>query len=94
MPDRGAPWFWSDRYGARLEAVGTMADAGRHVLRGDPAGGAFTAFGLRGDRLVAAAAIDRSRDIKAARRLIDRAIPLSAAELTDEHTDLRTLLTR
>nr|WP_119590091.1 FAD-dependent oxidoreductase [Streptomyces scabiei] len=93
-PDAGAPWFWSDRYGARLEAVGTMADAGRHVLRGDPADGAFTAFGLRGDRLVAAAAIDRSRDIKAARRLIDRAIPLSAEELTDEHTDLRTLLTR
>ncbi|WP_276525881.1 oxidoreductase C-terminal domain-containing protein, partial [Streptomyces caniscabiei] len=61
---------------------------------GDPDSGAFTAFGLRGDRLVAAAAVDRSRDIKAARRLIDRGVPLSAAELADEHTDLRALLRR
>ncbi|WP_045555460.1 NAD(P)/FAD-dependent oxidoreductase [Streptomyces sp. FxanaA7] len=94
VPDPGAPWFWSDRHGSRLEAVGTMADAGRHVLRGDPDSGAFTAFGLRGDRLVAAAAVDRARDIKAARRLIDRGVPLSAAELADEHTDLRALLRR
>ncbi|WP_338899941.1 FAD-dependent oxidoreductase [Streptomyces sp. TG1A-60] len=94
VPDAGAPWFWSDRYGSRLEAVGTMADAGRHVLRGDPDSGAFTAFGLLGDRLVAAAAIDRARDVKAARRLIDRGVPLSSTELTDEHTDLRALLKR
>ncbi|QYX82574.1 NAD(P)/FAD-dependent oxidoreductase [Streptomyces akebiae] len=94
VPDPGVPWFWSDRHGSRLEAVGTMADAGRHVLRGDPDSGSFTAFGLRGDRLVAAAAIDRARDIKAARRLIDRGVRLSATELTDERTDLRALLRR
>ncbi|WP_200301215.1 NAD(P)/FAD-dependent oxidoreductase [Streptomyces adelaidensis] len=94
VPAAGAPWFWSDRHGSRLEAVGTMADADRTVLRGDPATGAFTAFGLRGDHLIAAATIDRARDIKAARRIIDRGVPLSPTDLTDEHTDLRTLLNR
>jgi NADPH-dependent 2,4-dienoyl-CoA reductase/sulfur reductase-like enzyme len=94
VPDAGAPWFWSDRHGSRLEAVGVMADAWRHVRRGDPDQGAFTVFGLRGDRLVAAAAIDRSRDIKAARRLIDRGVHVSPRDLTDEHTDLRALLRR
>ncbi|WP_216587890.1 NAD(P)/FAD-dependent oxidoreductase [Streptomyces brasiliscabiei] len=92
VPDPGAPWFWSDRHGSRLEAVGTMARAERTVLRGVPADGAFTAFGLRGDRVVAAAGIDRSRDVKAARRLVDRGVAVDAARLADETVDLRALL--
>ncbi|MBA2949414.1 NAD(P)/FAD-dependent oxidoreductase [Streptomyces himalayensis] len=92
VPAEQALWFWSDRHGSRLEAVGTMADADRTVLRGSPDGGAFTAFGLRADRLVAAAAIDRGRDIKAAQRLIDRGVAVDATRLADESADLRTLL--
>ncbi|MBO4256358.1 NAD(P)/FAD-dependent oxidoreductase [Streptomyces griseorubiginosus] len=93
-PERAptATWFWSDRHGSRLEAIGTMTDAERTVIRGAPHDGAFTVFGLRGDRLVATAAIDRPRDIKAARRLIDRAIPVDPAQLADENADLRKLL--
>ncbi|MER6077383.1 FAD-dependent oxidoreductase [Streptomyces sp. NPDC001833] len=93
-PEPGATWFWSDRHGSRLEAVGTMADAEHTVLRGAPGDGAFAAFGLRGDRLVAAAAIDRARDIKAARRLVDRGVTVDPVQLGDESTDLRTLLKR
>lgn len=92
VPQPSAPWFWSDRYGSRLEAVGTMADAERTVLRGTPDSSAFTAFGLHGDRLVAAAAIDRTRDIMAARRLIDRRVTVDPALLADESADLRALL--
>ncbi|GAA3777414.1 NAD(P)/FAD-dependent oxidoreductase [Streptomyces phyllanthi] len=87
VPDRGAPWFWSDRHGSRLEAVGSMADAERIVSRG-----AFMAFGLRGERVVAAAAIDRVRDIKAARRIIDRGVAVDAVRLADESVDLRGVL--
>ncbi|MGW2647165.1 NAD(P)/FAD-dependent oxidoreductase [Streptomyces sp. NPDC001393] len=94
VPEPGSTWFWSDRHGSRVEAVGTMAEAERTVLRGTPDGGAFTVFGLRGNRLVAAAAIDRARDIKAARRLIDRGIEVEPSRLADEGTDLRTLLKR
>jgi NADPH-dependent 2,4-dienoyl-CoA reductase/sulfur reductase-like enzyme len=94
LPSFGASWFWSDRHGSRLEAVGTMADAERTVLRGAPDDGAFTVFGLLGDRLVAAAAIDRPRDIKAARRIVDRGVAVDAAVLSDESADLRTLLKR
>ena len=94
VPQPGAPWFWSDRYGSRLEAVGTMADAERTVLRGALDSGAFTAFGLRGDKLVAVAAIDRARDVKAARRLIDRSVTVDPALLADQNVDLRVLLKR
>lgn len=93
-PRFGAPWFWSDRHGSRLEAVGTMGDADRTVLRGSPDRTAFTVFGLRGDRLVAAAAVDRPQDIKAAQRLIDRDVPVDPGQLADESTDLRRLVPR
>lgn len=91
-PARGASWFWSDRYGSRLEGVGSMADAEETVVRGDAASGAFTVFGLRGPVLVAAAAIDRPKDIKAAQRLIDRAVPVSADRLADPAVEPRALL--
>ncbi|MGW0949551.1 NAD(P)/FAD-dependent oxidoreductase [Streptomyces sp. NPDC002623] len=94
VPEPGATWFWSDRHGSRLEAVGTMADAEHTVLRGAPDDGSFTAFGLRGGKLVAAAAVDRARDIMAARRLIDRDVTVDPAQLADESADLRTLLKR
>ncbi|GGV76196.1 hypothetical rubredoxin/ferredoxin reductase [Streptomyces gelaticus] len=91
-PARSASWFWSDRYGSRLEGVGSMADAEETVVRGDVASGAFTVFGLRASVLIAAAAIDRPKDIKAAQRLIARAVPVRADRLTDPATELRALL--
>ncbi|KUO05192.1 NAD(P)/FAD-dependent oxidoreductase [Streptomyces caeruleatus] len=94
VPEAGASWFWSDRHGSRLEAVGSMADAERRVLRGAVDTGAFTVFGLRGDRVVAAAAVDRPRDIKAARRIVDRGVVVDEGVLSDESADLRTLLKR
>lgn len=89
VPQYGAPWLWSDRHGSRLEAVGTMAHAERTISRGDPQSDAFTVLGLRGEQLVAAAAIDRPRDIKAARRIIDRGLIVDPARLADEASDLR-----
>jgi NADPH-dependent 2,4-dienoyl-CoA reductase/sulfur reductase-like enzyme len=97
-PAARASWFWSDRHSSRLEAVGTMADALHTVRRGssdaDADADAFMVFGLRGTRVVAAAAIDRSRDLKAAQRIIDRSVPVDPVQLADPGTDLRTLLRR
>ncbi|MGW9132428.1 NAD(P)/FAD-dependent oxidoreductase [Streptomyces sp. NPDC055681] len=91
-PAEPASWFWSDRYGSRLEAVGSMADAEETVRRGDAGSGAFTVFGLSAGRVVAAAAIDRPKDIKAAQRLIARAVAVTPQRLADESAELRTLL--
>ncbi|GAA3482613.1 NAD(P)/FAD-dependent oxidoreductase [Streptomyces yanii] len=91
-PAEPASWFWSDRYGSRLEAVGSMADAEETVRRGEMRSGAFTVFGLNAGRVVAAAAIDRPKDIKAAQRLIARAVAVAPQRLTDESAELRALL--
>lgn len=91
-PVEPASWFWSDRYGSRLEAVGSMAGADGTVCRGEVGSGAFTVFGLSAGRVVAAAAIDRPKDIKAAQRLIARVVAVTPERLADESVELRALL--
>lgn len=94
VPEPTAPWFWSDRHGVHVEAVGEMAAAERVIVRGDPGSGAFTVLGTSGDRCVAAAAIDHGAEIRAARRLIDRRAPVRDADLADPGVPLKRLLRR
>lgn len=89
-PKRGAPWFWTDRHGIHLEAVGCLSGTGEIVQRG---GGVHPAVFLLDDgRLVGAVAIDDSTTVRAARRLIDQCIPVSAAALADPAVSMRSLL--
>jgi len=84
---RGAAWWWSDRYGVHVEGVGQMTGNGETVMRGNQA-----AFHLVGDQLVGAVSLDDPMTVRAARRLIDQHIPVSAAVLADPSVPLRSLL--
>ncbi|MDO5745643.1 MAG: oxidoreductase C-terminal domain-containing protein, partial [Micrococcaceae bacterium] len=91
LPAHGAPWFWSDRYGAHLEGTGDMNAPGPTILRlleGEP----VAAFKLSDDgRMLGAAAIDGGLTIRAARRIIDRGIIVDPAALADPAVPLRKL---
>jgi NADPH-dependent 2,4-dienoyl-CoA reductase/sulfur reductase-like enzyme len=90
MPARGASWFWSDRHGIHLEATGRLSGPGELVTR---EGGAHPAvFLVEGGQLVGAAAVDDNNTVRAARRLIDQKIPVTAVELSDPTVVLRSLL--
>lgn len=91
-PTATAPWFWTDRHGRHIEAIGRLTDAARTVSRGSYSDPSFAVFGLVGDYVVAAAAVDDSNAIRVARRLIDRRVPVDAAYLADPGTNLRSLL--
>jgi 3-phenylpropionate/trans-cinnamate dioxygenase ferredoxin reductase component len=91
-PAGTAPWFWTDRHGLHVEAVGEMAAADTVTLRGRLGEPPFAAFGLRGQRVVAAVSVNDSAAVRAARRLIDRSIPVDPGRLADITTDLRKLL--
>ncbi|MDX6744123.1 NAD(P)/FAD-dependent oxidoreductase [Actinocorallia sp. A-T 12471] len=93
LPPESASWWWSDRHGVHVEAVGSMAAADTTVMRGEPEP-SFAVFGLRGGRVVAAASVDDPAAVRAARRLIDRAVEVDAAALADPATDPRRLLRR
>lgn len=91
LPVHGAPWFWSDRHGVHVEGVGSMAGEGRLVIR-EKEGLPAAAFRLDTEgRMQGCAAIDGGFTVRAARRIIDRRIPVDPAQLADPAVDLRKL---
>jgi 3-phenylpropionate/trans-cinnamate dioxygenase ferredoxin reductase subunit len=98
-PAFGAPWFWSDRHGVHVEAVGTLdgrqAPGSRTVARtadGTPDGVPQAAFLLAPDgRLLGCAVVDLPLMVRAARRIIDRGLVPDADALADPSVDPRKL---
>ncbi|MFF7251361.1 NAD(P)/FAD-dependent oxidoreductase [Embleya sp. NPDC008237] len=100
------PYFYSEQYGRTLQMYGRPAPGDEFVLRteaattvdpvdpaeaGEPADGGFLGFWTRGGITVAAAGLDRARELRAARTLIERRLPVHAAALASPTTDLRAL---
>lgn len=92
VPAATAPWFWTDRHGLHIEAVGDLHSAAATILRGQLGRPPFAAFGLSERRVVGAVTVDDPMSARAARRLIDRAVDVDPDRLADPATDLRKLL--
>ena len=96
LPAKGANWFWSDQYSAKLQMAGLMREGCETLLRGDPQAGEFTLLQMMDCRLVAAFSVNRAGDHMAARKLIasgaeldrvvaaDPAVPLAKAAVEME----------
>lgn len=100
------PYFYSEQYGRTLQMYGRPAPGDEFVLRaeaahvvdpvdpaetGGPAGDGFLGFWIRDGVPVAAAGLDRARELRATRTLIERRVPVDAAALASPTTDLRAL---
>ena len=86
------PWFWSDQYELKLKMVGLAEGFERLVLRGDPATDSFSAFYLKGDKVLAADTVNRPQDFIAAKRLVAEGIAVTDAQLADDSRPLKELL--
>ena len=87
------PWLWSDQYDCNLQMLGLFGSERTTVVRGDPASGPFTVFGLGDDgRIVAVAAANLGRDIGASRRLIAAGAVPDPVKLADPTVNLKTFL--
>ncbi|HHL4080470.1 anthranilate 1,2-dioxygenase system ferredoxin--NAD(+) reductase [Burkholderia sola] len=87
------PWLWSDQYDCNLQMLGLFGDERTIVVRGDPASGPFTVFGLGDDgRIVAVAAANLGRDIGASRRLIAAGAVPDPVKLADPAVNLKTFM--
>lgn len=85
-PAHRAPWFWSDRHGLHLQVAGTLpAEGAEMVVRGEFGTPPFAMFAVAGGRVVWAASVNDPRAVRAARRLIDRRVPVTATDLTDRN---------
>jgi 3-phenylpropionate/trans-cinnamate dioxygenase ferredoxin reductase component len=87
-----APSFWSEQYDMYIQGVGwPIANPSARVPR--PIGpNAMMRFDLDGARLAYATGINAQRDIAAARRLIERRIPVEAIDLADPGKPLAAML--
>jgi len=84
------PWFWSDQYTSKLQAVGFSSDGTQSVCRGDKAAHQFAMFHLKENRLVAVEAINSAKAFMAGKRLYGH--ELDPDQLADPATDLRSLI--
>lgn len=77
------PWFWSDQYGINLQIFGMPAPEHHRVVRGDMESDSFVVFFLDAGKVVAALGPNAARDLRFARRLIERGASVDAGQLAD-----------
>ncbi|MHB1575340.1 MAG: NAD(P)/FAD-dependent oxidoreductase [Candidatus Dormibacteria bacterium] len=85
------PYFWSEQYGRMIQQVGFAGPSHERVLLGRPESGNFSVLYLAGSKVVACLAVDRYRDLAAARRLIEAKVAVDRAALLDPEADLQAL---
>jgi 3-phenylpropionate/trans-cinnamate dioxygenase ferredoxin reductase subunit len=85
------PWFWSDQYDVNLQIFGMPDPAHRMVLRGDASSNSFVMLFLDGEKIVAALGPNAARDLRFARRLIERRTRVDAAQLANTDIPLSKL---
>lgn len=85
------PWFWSDQYDMNLQSLGLAEPGSQLVWRGDPEARGFIAFNLKDGRIAAATGVNRTKEMAAVRRIMQRNVPVDAAALADPATRLIAL---
>lgn len=86
------PSFWSEQYDLYIQGVGFPPPQPTERIRRPLPGKSLLLFEIANGVLVYAMGINAQRDLAAARRLIERRIPVDAAALADPSRPLATLL--
>ena len=81
------PYFWSEQWGRMVQYAGRHDGADTVVWREE--GERWAAFWLNGERLVAALAVDRPRDLVQARKLMERDADVDRDRLADPSVAVR-----
>lgn len=87
------PSFWSEQYELYIQGVGWPVEHSTRVCR-PLANGRALVFEVSEGRLTSAMGINAQRDLAAARRLIERRIPVDPAALADPSQPLIAMLKR
>jgi 3-phenylpropionate/trans-cinnamate dioxygenase ferredoxin reductase component len=85
------PWFWSDQHEYNLQYAGFHTEWDELIVRGSMDERNFVAFYRKDERVLAAVAINRGKDLRRSIPLIKAQEPVDAARLCDLAVDLRTL---
>jgi 3-phenylpropionate/trans-cinnamate dioxygenase ferredoxin reductase subunit len=88
-PYAAVPWFWSDQYDLKLQAVGLSEGHDQVVLRGDMAARSFLVFYLREGVLIAADAVNKPGEFLMAKRLVAAQARAPVGMLADTSVSLK-----
>jgi 3-phenylpropionate/trans-cinnamate dioxygenase ferredoxin reductase subunit len=91
-PYAAIPWFWSDQYDLKLQAVGLSDGHDQVILRGDMAARSFIIFYLRQGTVIAADAVNKPGEFLIAKRLVGAATSPDSVGLADPSRPLKDLL--
>ena len=90
-PYEEVPWFWSDQYEHNLQYAGFHTEWDELVVRGSMEERNFVAFYRKEERVLAAVAVNRGKDLRRSISLIRDQETIDAARLCDLDVDQRTL---
>jgi 3-phenylpropionate/trans-cinnamate dioxygenase ferredoxin reductase subunit len=88
-PYEALPWFWSDQHDRKLQIAGLLHGHDTTVVRGDPAGDAYSVFCFEGDGLVCVESVNRMPEHMAARKLLAAGRTIDPDAAADESFDLK-----
>jgi NADPH-dependent 2,4-dienoyl-CoA reductase/sulfur reductase-like enzyme len=89
---RTVPSFWSEQYDLYIQGVGWPSPQGATRIRRPLPGKSRLMFETDGNVLTYAMGINVQRDLTAARRLIERRVPVDPGELADPSCQLAAML--
>lgn len=94
QPYNEVHWFWSDQYEHNIQYAGFHGEWDEFVVRGSLEQRNFVGFYLHNQRIGAAVAINRGKDLRLTMPLIQAGVRVEAEKLADESFKLRSLIPR
>lgn len=85
------PWFWSDQFGVNLQIYGWPKQDHRIIARELPGSNSRIVFLLSGNKVESAIAVNAARELRASRKLIERAEDVDEQKLGDPAIRLTSL---
>ncbi|WP_210766860.1 oxidoreductase C-terminal domain-containing protein, partial [Cellulomonas citrea] len=85
------PWFWSNQYDLRLQAVGISLGFDATVLRGDPAAGKVSVLYLKEGKIIALECVNSTKDYVQGRKLVMDRAEIAPELLADAEVQLKEM---
>jgi 3-phenylpropionate/trans-cinnamate dioxygenase ferredoxin reductase subunit len=92
LPYAAIPWFWSDQYDLKLQAVGLADGHDQVVVRGSVAARSFLIFYLRAGVVIAADAVNKPGEFLVAKKLVGAVRTVDPGILGDTEKQLKEVL--
>ena len=91
-PYEDVHWFWSDQYDYNVQYAGFHSGWDELVVRGNLDQRNCVVFYMQEQRIAAAVAFNRGKDVQRVMPLIKARVQVDSAKLRDENIDLRSLI--